>query len=101
MAGEDPIGHQILAVGRGREQPWMTIVGIVRGARHVGPLRDSMLEIYFPFAQYGSTDLQPRALVVRTAGNLAAFVAPQRFDAFVLAISGRSGLFWRPWESSA
>ena len=100
----------------------MTIVGVVRDTRHVGPLRESMIEIYVPYAQFRSTEFQPRALIVRTAGrperllpaiqravasvdkdqplvssgpieqNRAEFLAPQTFDTTLMAIFGAVGL---------
>ena len=120
--GGNPIGQQIRVAGKGRELPWMTIVGVVRDTRHIGPLRDGFAEIYIPYAQFRSTDLQPRALIVRTAGDperivpalqravaavdkdqplvavrsmersLAEFIAPQRFDTTVMAIFAAIGL---------
>jgi putative ABC transport system permease protein len=81
-----------------------------------------MPEIYVPYAQFRSTRLQPRALVVRTAGrpeallpslqravasvdpdqplvsvssmeqNLAEFIRPQRFDATLMAVFAALGL---------
>ncbi len=48
----------------------MTVVGVVRDTRLIGPLRDSMAEIYVPYPQFRSTQFQPRALIVRTAGKL-------------------------------
>jgi putative ABC transport system permease protein len=119
---EDPIGRQIRATGKDGPMPWMTITGVVRDTRHTGPLRDSMLEIYVPYAQFRSTSLQPRALIVRTAGdperllpslqravasvdkdqplvsvssmeaNLAEFIAPQRFDTTLMTIFAALGL---------
>lgn len=116
--GEGPVGKQIRMTGK----PWMTIVGVVRDTRHVGPLRDSLVEIYVPYAQWRSTELQPRALVARTVGpperllpaiqravasidpanplvsaatldrSLAEFLAPQRFDTTLLAIFAAFGL---------
>ena len=122
FAGQDPIGKQLRAVGKSGPMPWMTIVGVVRDTRHLGPLRDSLVEVYSPYAQFRSTGLQPRALVVRTVGpperlvpsiqkavaavdptsplvgvgtlerSLAEFLAPQRFDTTLLAIFAVFGL---------
>jgi putative ABC transport system permease protein len=44
----------------------MTIVGVVRNTRHIGPLRDALLEIYVPYLQFRSITIQPGALIVRT-----------------------------------
>jgi putative ABC transport system permease protein len=122
FGSEDPIGKQIRATGKGGAMPWMTIAGVVRDTRHTGPLRESMLEIYVPYAQFRSTNLQPRALVVRTAAepegilpalqravaevdkdqplvsvssmeqNLAEFIAPQRFDTTLMMLFAAIGL---------
>jgi putative ABC transport system permease protein len=122
FAAESPIGKQIRATGKKGPMPWMTIAGVVRDTRHTGPLRDSTLEVYVPFAQFRSTTLQPRALVVRSAGdperivpalqravaevdkdqplvsvssmaeNLAEFIAPQRFDTTLMTIFAAIGL---------
>ena len=122
FGGENPIGKQIRAAGKDGALPWMTIVGVVRDTRHVGPLRDSTPEIYVPYLQFRSTKSQPRALIVRTAGqpermlpaiqsavasvdkdqplvsissmeeNLADFIAPQRFDTTLMAIFAAIGL---------
>ena len=122
FGGENPIGKQIRAAGKDGTLPWMTIVGVVRDTRHIGPLRDSTPEIYVPYLQFRSTKFQPRALIVRTAGppepmlpaiqravasvdkdqplvsissmeeNLAEFIAPQRFDTTLMAIFAAIGL---------
>jgi putative ABC transport system permease protein len=122
FAGENPIGKQIRAAGKGKSLPWMTIVGVVRDTRHTGPLRDAALEIYVPYLQFRSTNLQPIALIVRTEGDperllpfihravasvdkdqplvsvssmdkdLAEFIAPQRFDTTLMALFAAIGL---------
>ena len=122
FGGEDPIGRQIRAASKSAALPWMTIVGVVHDTRHIGPLRDSLLEIYFPYAQFRSTAIQPRALVVRTISrpegllpslqravasadpdqplvsvstmeeNLTDFIAPQRFDTALMAVFAAIGL---------
>jgi putative ABC transport system permease protein len=122
FAGENPIGKQIRAAGNGKSLPWMTIVGVVRDTRHTGPLRDAALEIYVPYLQFRSTNLQPIALIVRTEGDperllpfihravasvdkdqplvsvssmdkdLAEFIAPQRFDTTLMALFAAIGL---------
>jgi putative ABC transport system permease protein len=122
FAGENPIGKQIRAAGNGKSLPWMTIVGVVRDTRHTGPLRDAALEIYVPYLQFRSTNLQPIALILRTEGDperllpfihravasvdkdqplvsvssmdkdLAEFIAPQRFDTTLMALFAAIGL---------
>ena len=122
FGGEDPIGRRIRMLAKDGAMPWMTVVGVVRDTRHTGPLREAMLEVYTPYAQFRSTGLQPRALVVRAAGDaerlvpalqravasvdkdqplvavgtleqsLAEFIAPQRFDTTLMAIFAAIGL---------
>ena len=122
FGAEDPIGKQVRMVTKDRQFPWMTVVGVVRDTRHVGPLRGALAEIYFPYRQFRSTGLQPRALVVRSAGeperllaslqravasvdkdqplvavstmeaNLREFIAPQRFDTILMGVFAAIGL---------
>jgi putative ABC transport system permease protein len=122
FTGANPIGEQIRVAGKENNLPWMTIVGVVRDTRHVGPLRDAMPEIHVPYMQFRSTRIQPRALIVRTAGdaerllpflqravasvdkdqplvsvrsmeqNLSDFIAPQRFDTTLMTIFAAIGL---------
>ncbi len=118
----ESIGQQIRAVHKDKSMPWMTIAGIVHDTRHIGPLRDSLLEIYVPYAQFRSTTFLPRAMLIRTAGqpeallpsiqravaavdknqplvsissmeqNLAEFIAPQRFDTTLMTVFAAIGL---------
>ena len=122
FAGKDPLGQQIRIASKDKSLPWMTIVGIVRNTRHVGPLLDSTPEIHVPYMQFRSTGIQPKALIVRTEGeperilpllqravasvdkdqplvsvrsmeqNLVDFIAPQRFDMTLMAIFATIGL---------
>ena len=122
FGGHDPVGKQIRMASKDGSLPWMEIVGVVRDTRHVGPLMDTMSEIYVPYLQFRSTTLQPRALIVRTAGdlermlptiqravasvdkdqplvaitsmeqNLAEFIAPQRFNTLLMGIFAAIGL---------
>lgn len=120
--GENPIGKQLRVTSKDHGLPWMTIVGVVRDTRHVGPLRESMPEIHVPYMQFRSTSSQPKALIIRTAGdperllpsiqravasadkqqplvsvssmeqNLIDFIAPQRFDTTLMGIFAAIGL---------
>ena len=120
--GENPLGKSIRAASKDNSLPWMTVVGVVHDTRHTGPLKDALVEIYVPYARFRSTNLQTRALVVRTTGepekllpllqqavasvdkdqplvsiasleqNLLDFIAPQRFDTTLMAIFAAIGL---------
>ena len=122
FAGENPLGKQIRVVDKEKSLPWMTVVGVVRDTRHVGPLGDAMPEIHVPYLQFRSTGIQPKALIVRAAvdperllpflqravasvdkdqplvsvtfmdRNLSDFIAPQRFDTTLMAIFAAIGL---------
>jgi putative ABC transport system permease protein len=122
FSGENPLGKQIRLTDKENSLPWMTIVGVVRDTRHVGPLRDAMPELHVPYLQFRSTTIQPKALIVRAAGdperllpflqravasvdkdqplvsvtfmerNLSDFIAPQRFDTTLMAIFAAIGL---------
>jgi putative ABC transport system permease protein len=77
--GEDPIGKRF-RMGTG-EQPWMTIVGVVRGVRHNAIVEEERAEMYVAHAQLpreiGGT---PRvmALVMRTGGDPRAMAGTLR-----------------------
>ncbi|MGJ5813347.1 ABC transporter permease [Paludibaculum fermentans] len=120
--GGNPIGQRIRAASKDNSLPWLTIIGIVRDTRHIGPLREGMLELYVPYQQFRSTTIQPGALIVRTAGNperllpalqravasvdkdqplvavslleenLDEFIAPQRFDTTLMTLFAVIGL---------
>jgi putative ABC transport system permease protein len=122
FTGGSPIGKQLRIVSKDNSLPWMTIVGVVHDTRHVGPLNDATPEIHVPYMQFRSTKIQPKALIVRTAGdperllpfiqravasvdkdqplvsvssmeqNLVDFIAPQRFDTTLMAIFASIGL---------
>jgi putative ABC transport system permease protein len=61
--GADAVGRR-LRLGRGPQDPWMTVVGVVSDMRHRGPAAPPRPEIYQPLSQraFGSM-----AFVVRTA----------------------------------
>ena len=61
--GEDPVGRRI-RVGRSGDA-WMTIVGVVRDIRHMGPATPPRPEFYQPHSQNSFSFM---AFVVRTAG---------------------------------
>jgi predicted permease len=67
--GADPIGRRLRI---GRDEPWMTIIGVVGDIRHMGPATPPRPEFYQPHAQRSFSFM---AFVVRTRHDAAA-VAP-------------------------
>jgi putative ABC transport system permease protein len=77
--GQDPIGRR-MQIGGGNA-PWMTVVGLVRDIRHLGPATPARPEFYQPHSQNSFSFM---AFVVRTAGAPEAMVPAIR--AAILAI---------------
>ncbi len=65
--GEDPIGKQI-CVPQNNDVPGpaQTVIGIVRDVKHYGLDRPMNMEVYWPAAQFGGTQM---TLVVQTKGD--------------------------------
>ena len=57
--GANAIGKQIRIAGKDDALPWMTIVGVVKDTRHVGPLRETMLGDLCAYRQYRATNISP------------------------------------------
>ena len=77
--GEDAIGKRF-HLGT-KDQPWLTIVGIVANVRHNAIVEEPRAEMYIPQAQVNrETGGNPRAMaiVVRTESNPLAIVAGLR-----------------------
>jgi putative ABC transport system permease protein len=66
--GEDPVGRRMRI---GRDEPWMTVVGVVGDIRHLGPSVPPRAEFYQPNAQRSFPFM---AFVVRTRHDPAAAV---------------------------
>ena len=66
--GADPIGRRLRI---GRDEPWMTIIGVVGDIRHMGPATPPRPEFYQPHAQRSFPFM---AFVVRTRHDPAAVV---------------------------
>jgi predicted permease len=77
--GEDPLGKRF-HMGT-LDQPWMTIVGVVRGVRHNAIVEEARAEMYVPHAQLpreiGNTP-RAMALVMRTDGDPLAMAGSVR-----------------------
>jgi predicted permease len=72
--GQNPIGHSISCGYDFPDKP-MTIVGVVGDVRTLGPATPPWPEIYMPYEQHPSGDLQ---LLVRTAANPLALAETLR-----------------------
>ncbi|MEO8225144.1 MAG: ABC transporter permease, partial [Gammaproteobacteria bacterium] len=74
-AGADPIGQKVQYGGD--DQPWRTIVGIVRNVQHTALDLDQAPQLYIPESQGQFAD-NSMALVVRSRGEPAALTAAVR-----------------------
>ena len=74
---QDPIGKRMkLPWNPGREdEPWRTIVGVVRDVKQYGPDKPSAMALYVPHAQY---PVQFMTLVARTSGDPAEMIGTIR-----------------------
>jgi putative ABC transport system permease protein len=74
---QDPIGKRIkLPWNPGRsDEPWRTIVGVVRDVKQYGPDKPSSMGLYVPHAQYPVPFM---TLVARTSGNPAEMIGTVR-----------------------
>jgi putative ABC transport system permease protein len=79
--GQDPIGRRIRQGGPDR--PWMTIVGIVADVRHNGlevPIKGKYYRVHSQFFRTSNFPIRNMHLVVKTAGDPLALVAPIRAE---------------------
>src|SRR6185503_18588902 len=74
---QDPIGKRMkLPWNPGRaDEPWRTIVGVVRDVKQYGPDKPSEMALYLPHAQYPVSFM---SLVARTSGDPAEMIATVR-----------------------
>ena len=74
---EDPIGKRIkLPWNPGREdEPWRTVVGVVRDVKQYGVDKPSVMALYLPHAQYSVSFM---TLVARTSGDPAGMIGTVR-----------------------
>jgi putative ABC transport system permease protein len=74
---QDAIGKRIkLPFNPGREdEPWRTVVGVVKDVKQYGPDKPSEMALYLPHAQYPVSFM---SLVARTSGDPAEMIATVR-----------------------
>ena len=74
---QDPIGKRVkLPWNPEREdEPWRTVVGVVRDVKHYGPDKPGATALYLPHAQYPVSFL---TLVARTSGDPASMIGTVR-----------------------
>ena len=74
---QDPLGKRIkLPWNPGREdEPWRTVVGVVRDVKHYGPDKPGAMALYLPHAQYPVSFM---TLVARTSGDPASMIGTVR-----------------------
>ena len=74
---QDPIGKRIkLPWNPGRaDEPWRTVVGVVRDVKQYGPDKPSVMALYLPHAQYPVPFM---ILVARTSGDPAEMIGTVR-----------------------
>jgi putative ABC transport system permease protein len=79
--GEDAIGRQIKTGEAGSTDPWMTIVGVVRGDKRVSAIQDmaydAPLVVFRPIGQAAGTTL---GILVRVSGDPTTFTADLRSE---------------------
>jgi putative ABC transport system permease protein len=80
--GQNPLGKR-LKTGTDPKLPWLTVVGVAGNVRTEGPDVGFELELYIPYTQYPWL-LDPRHLVVRTAGDPLAVAQAVRREVMAL-----------------
>jgi putative ABC transport system permease protein len=80
--GQSPLGKR-LKTGTDPKLPWLTVVGVAANVRTEGPDTGFEPELYIPYRQYPWL-LDPRLLVVRTAGEPLAVAQTVRREVMAL-----------------
>ncbi|MGA2988070.1 MAG: ABC transporter permease [Terriglobia bacterium] len=80
--GQNPLGKR-LKTGIDPKLPWLTVVGVAGNVRTEGPDVGFEPELYIPYTQYPWL-LDPRHLVVRTAGDPLALAQAVRREVMAL-----------------
>ena len=73
--GEDPLGKRFKFGGEQSDDPWKTIVGVVRDTRRTGLAREIRPESYFPIQQFPARGM---TLVMRATGDPAQLAGAVR-----------------------
>jgi putative ABC transport system permease protein len=76
--GEDALGKRIKMGGFNSDEPWLSVVGIVKDVRQFELDVDPKPQAYFPYTQMTYSFLAPRDLVVRTAVDPLSLAAAAR-----------------------
>jgi putative ABC transport system permease protein len=87
-ANGDPIGKRILRGHPGKDEKWITIVGVVADTKLYGLDNPARLEVYYPYRQQPRSDMN---LVVRSAVDPASLTSAIR--AAVAAIDKDQPIF--------
>jgi putative ABC transport system permease protein len=80
--GQNPLGER-LKTGTDPRLPWLSVVGVAANVRTEGPDVGFEPELYIPYRQY-PWRLDPRLLVVRTAGDPLAIAQAVRREVMAL-----------------
>ena len=80
--GQDPLGKRLIT-GTDSKLPWVSVVGVAANVRTEGPDAGFKPELYIPYTQYPWL-LDPRLLVVRTAGEPLAMAQAIRREVTAL-----------------
>jgi hypothetical protein len=73
-SARDAIGRRVQADGSGPNEPWRTVVGVVRDLKERGYVENSKVGVYLPVKQ--DTGWVPEHLAVRFKGDAARIVQP-------------------------
>ncbi|HKP88091.1 MAG TPA: ABC transporter permease [Blastocatellia bacterium] len=80
--GEDAIGKRIKLGGYNSDEPWLSVVGVVKDVRQFELDIDPKPQIYLPYSQI--LYLAPRDLVVRTTGDPLSLAAAVRGEVWAI-----------------
>jgi putative ABC transport system permease protein len=78
--GEDAIGKRIKLGSLDSDEPWLSVVGVVKDVRQFELDIDPKPQVYFPYTQMTYTFQAPRDLVVRTSVDPLSLAAAVRSE---------------------